>query len=125
MSDAPDTLSAVQTLPDLRSSLDSSTQNLAMLAIGLSLFLAGTASSIYLWTTRQGDAQRAAPAFASLPSTTILSRLRDVARASTTPSGSRPRAKPVRRPEAVRRAKKTLHPMQPLASAVRYQARSF
>lgn len=116
----------------VRPSPASSIWNLSFLAVGVGLFFGGTAASIYLWTTRDGETRRSLPLAAGAPYLGgTLSRPPDAARAPAHSPGTRPGAKPVpplrpvRRPAAVRRLANTIHPMRPIAASVRYEARSF
>ena len=93
----------------------------ALLATGVSLFLAGTVAAIYLSLGGTAETRRSLSATAGvLPPRPTISRPPDAARV---PANSRPRTRPATNP--VRPPVKTFHPERPIAAGVRYEARAF
>ena len=93
----------------------------ALLATGVSLFVAGTAAAIYLSLSGKAETRRSLSATAGvLPPRLTISRPPDAARL---PANPRPRTRPATNP--VRQPVKTFHPERPVAAGVRYEARAF
>lgn len=93
----------------------------ALLATGVSLFVAGTAAAIYLSLSGKAETRRSLSATAGvLPPRLTSSRPPDAARL---PAHPRPRTRPAANP--VRQPVKTFHPERPVAAGVRYEARAF